>query len=780
MNKRPGAAAGRWCYSARRSVAAALLLSSVSAFAETEAITKETPWRVFLVCNLNPRGRAGLVANSPAPPANWMQADFDDGGWGRYGSDLVEQIGVTGGDKVALFLRAYFAVSDPAQASDLTLTLGCPGEATVYVNGKQVPRQGAFPGNVLRRGANTLAIEVRAPVGLTELKLASASGKGPVSYAEALKAVTLSNATAMDTIAERPRLARGMANGIAKASMPLARGNPFEPIRPLRAIAPRGGTGSAQVVVSGPAPFSGLQAGIAPLRQAAGKATLPARLAYGQQSDEEDASAALQPSPAASGAVQPVWVLVDVPREQPPGWYTGELQVAVGAQRWSAPVQFFVAGWTTPLPEQSATLLSIYQSPDTLADYYKVEPWSDRHFALIGRSLNIMGKTGNDVLLVPVAIQNYLNHKHGLIRWVKKGADYEPEFGAFERYLDLFIAAFGKPKVVTLSVWKHDFGTRTWFRGMKNDTVKPCLVTEYNPATKEMKPMEAPHFGAPGSEEFWKKMTDGARRVLKAKGVSDRFLLLGEAFDSRPLEAHRAFWAKIEPTMRWQIYSHFDGGEPPIKDGKFICHGGFDVGLCIKPNDGGLPEFWRKKTSETPLDFLWAQAARTYIHATASPLAFRAVLQGVGRGGGTLGRIGLDFWPIGKGKHGRPASYYSCPPNEGWLWRAHVPALTAPGPEGAVLTTRAQMLIEAVQEAEATIALIRAKPTASPELAKRIETCRAERHAAYRLGEALAQSSISLDWNGIAAREYAVAAELAGTPGVGDWNHPLAMTADER
>jgi hypothetical protein len=386
-----------------------------------------------------------------------------------------------------------------------------------------------------------------------------------------------------------------------------------------------------------------------------------------------------------------------------------------------------------------------------------------------------MAKMGNDVLLVPIVLDNYLNHKNGMVRWVRKGDGYEPDFAAFERYLDLQTKVCGRPKIVTLSVWKHDFGTRTWFRGMNSAVVKPCMVTELDPKTGAMKPMQAPHFGEPGSEEFWKTMIDGVRRIVKARGIDDRNLLLGEAFDSRPLEPARLFFEKIAPGMRWQIYSHFDGGEPRSKDGKFVCHGGFEVGFRINPNDGGLPEFAREYPKVTPNEFFQAQAQRTVIQPTSSPLSFRAVMRDAGRGGGTLARIGLDFWPIGDG---RPRSLYGCPPNEGWLWRGHVPTLTMPGPDGAVPTTRGQNLLESVQETEALVQLLRAQPAAKPEVRARIQALLAARGQARWVGDTLPQAMISLDWFAMSAREYALAAELAGEPSEGDWAAPPAVKAE--
>ena len=202
---------------------------------------------------------------------------------------------------------------------------------------------------------------------------------------------------------------------------------------------------------------------------------------------------------------------------------------------------------------------------------------------------------------------------------------------------------------------------------------------------------------------------------------------------------------------------------------KFICHGGFELGFRINPNGGGLPEFAEGRTGKGGTiptnEFHVAQCERTEIQSTSSPLSYRAVM----RTSGTMARIGLDFWPMGAGKHGRPESYYGCPPNEGWLWRGHVASLTAAGPDGAVRTTRAQMFLEGLQDSEVYIALQRAKVKASPELAKRIDACLAQRHYANVIAKALPQASISLDWLGLSAREYQLAGELTGQPAGETW-----------
>ncbi len=810
----------------------------------TQAVTEDTPWRVFLVCSRQDKHRREPPTYTVSPPEGWTAADFDDSGWGRYGPGLTAAVGGYGFDQspdaTMLGLRTQFGVADPRRVGVLTLALEYRGGVVVYVNGREIARRHLpegplgpetradaypkevfvdpegnplrsearpaeehreryegrirrvsvrVPADVLRKGPNTLALTFhRAPLkgmrfgrktewstaGLCGVSLTGTGAGGVIPYAKPLEDVTVTNATPLDTIAATPGRHRAgfLWWGVTVTPAGLPGGNPFEPLRPIRAIAPRGGVCSGQVVVRGPKALEGLHATLAPLRLDGGDAVLPAdavRVAYAAQGENESFCNALLPAPPEGAAVVPVWVLVDVPRNQPPGWYTGTLVVRVGAKAWEVPVQVLVAGWTLTDPQANATLVSLYQSPDTLAEHFGVEPWSDRHFALIEQSMRTMAAMGGDVVFVPVILDNYLHHQTGMIRWVRRGAKLEPDFSAFERYLDLHTRVFGRPKVVTLSLWKHAFGCRTWFRGMKSDKVEPCMVTALDPATGKMTPMEAPHFGRPGSEAFWTTMIDGARAIVEKRGIDPDFLLLGEAFDSRPLQPVVDFFEKIQPGMRWQIYAHWVR-EPAPEDGVLVAQGGLEVGFRINPNGGGLPEFERHwpDVEIEPRKFLVAQVQRTEIHNDSSPLSYRVAM----RTSGTLARIGLDFWPIYTDDRGRRRSYYRSPPKEGWLWRGHVPALTAAGPRGTVRTTRGQMLLEGVQEVEALILMKRAQRASIPKAGARLTSCLAARSEADVVGRTLSQAMISLDFGAMAAREYALLADLAGEPDPGSWDRP--------
>jgi len=198
---------------------------------------------------------------------------------------------------------------------------------------------------------------------------------------------------------------------------------------------------------------------------------------------------------------------------------------------------------------------------------YETSPWGA---ALMFESrLPLMGQVGNDVLFIPVVHGTHLGHQTGLVRWVKDGTQYRPEFAVLQRYLDLYEKHCGPPSVICLVVWKPQFGSHALFRGAQVKTREPIVVTQLDPATGGMSPLTAPMFGKPDSEVFWKSMIDGVRKIVRGRGWDERQLMLSQGFDSRPLQEAVDFFHKIAPGMRWTVFSHWSG-DPGPKDGKLI------------------------------------------------------------------------------------------------------------------------------------------------------------------------------------------------------------------
>lgn len=82
------------------------------------------------------------------PPANWMNADFDDARWPRARAvaaqgSVAQAIAPPGLQFSAglLCLRGKFAVTDPAAVRELCLTLSYRGGVVVHLNGREVARR---------------------------------------------------------------------------------------------------------------------------------------------------------------------------------------------------------------------------------------------------------------------------------------------------------------------------------------------------------------------------------------------------------------------------------------------------------------------------------------------------------------------------------------------------------------------------------------------------------------------------------------------------------------
>jgi len=640
----------------------------------------------------------------------------------------------------------------------------------------------AVPRGVLQKGPNVLAIELHrsatrrgdwSTVGLCEVKLASLTGNGVIAYEDAAGGLQLSNASPLATISratdgKMPYRATWNVGPLAVSPAGIRYGNPFDPLRPMQMVAARGGVCSGQVVLSSSNGLRNVRAEIGPLTHQSGSTIPPEDVAirYAHQAEGGRYCDALLPEPAEDATAQPVWVIVEVPNPQPPGWYAGQLKVAADGETFGLRVQVLVSGWKLPDPKDYGSFASLLNSPDSVALQYDVEPLSPEHFALLEDSLKLMGQVGNDVLFVPVVHGTHMGHRTGLIRWVKEDGGYRPEFDAFEKYLDLYGKHCGPPKVICLIVWKPQYGSQAKFRGAQVKTQEPIVVTELDPATGKMTKLEAPMFGREGSRAFWKPMIDGVRRIVRDRGWDPRSVMIGQGFDSRPLKPTLDFFREIAPSVRWTVFSHWARDPGPV-DGKLVVNEVMEVGYREEVAGGVLPELRPDYPDAARHDFLTAGAHRIQILTWSSPTSFRNVPNMTG----TFCRIGLDFWPVDL-QEDRLRSLFNTRICGSWLYKSNPHAIVAPGSHGAIGGVRFQMLREGVQETEARIFIaqsIAALPAEQQEPYRRLLSERAE---ARRVAAALTQAQISLDWLGLTAREYAAAAELAGLESEGSWDTP--------
>lgn len=596
-----------------------------------------------------------------------------------------------------------------------------------------------LPKNLLRKGMNVLAIQIHrtaynevalsdtkksffgddnrnawTTVGLVDLAL-SGNGSGLTDGTTRPKGVVIWNANPMQAIYD------------------VDQGDNGATVKPLRLAGTRGGAFSGQIVVSSDAPIKGLNATVSPLRSIKGSSTISAsamqvryaqpgfpemgnegRFRYGlrnvrrfdglAESPPEEILQVEKPRERGAqqdpgGAVQPVWLTVEIPSETKAGDYTGELLLTVEGKKHIVPVELSVADWQMPSPQNYKTVVDFIQSPDSVALQYNVQPWSEQHYELLGKSFKQIAKLGGCTLYVPLICRTHFGNSESMVRWVKRAdGGYDPDFSIVERYIDVAMDAGIKPRVVVLDVVEWYVGPKGDFGRGEQDPTKwqPPFVTEYDPQTKTCHEITAPGFVTPAAKDFWKPVMDGLRVRLEKRGLPDT-MMLGVKTDMSWVPKEIAqFFKDVAPGVPWVDQGH--GPDTKILDvpvGFATC-----VWTARKAVD---PSIKRTYGWQNP----WMLV---YFHRDLVPswpltefrLTTERVIGGNQRG---IGRLGVDFWPALEDSRGKKVIIAGRYP-EGRAAQLSVKlAFLAPGPEGALSTVRLEMMREGIQECEARIFL---------------------------------------------------------------------------
>jgi len=550
---------------------------------------------------------------SPLPDPDWFEVDFDDSDWttgqgaffGGYGNNRPSGAAL-------LCVRGRFGVDDPARVGGLKLSLAYRGGVVVYVNGKELARHHLsggrldplslaedypldvfvtpdgeallpnfgsatppanlkdryearirkatldIPAGMLISGINVLALELHRTaipdelppfgrgawdtVGLLSATLTASPGSAVVANAGTDGGIQISKADPW----ARLRSGGGSVD-------------PFAKVSPLELLAPRNGFASAQVVVSSMSGFSGLSAKASELKTDGGAAIPSAavRLRYGKVGGD---FVGLFERPIDGAEVQPVWMTVHVPPGTPAGRYTGGLSIRAAGKSVTVPIELTVFGWRVGNPKDWKTCVNVLQSPGSVAARYGVPLWSDRHFQLLEKSMQLMAEVGNDVLGVS-AVGKSVFGDDPLIVFRNQGGRYVPEFKFLDRYLELYDQHVGRPQFFSLQVWSYGMYrsgvTRDGGRDEWRNTVIPLVELRGD----RLVPIEAPIYGRPGTEETWRLVMEGLRERVEKLGWPKECILLGTSGDAWPSAITVNFFKRIAPYAQWRALTH-GGGVP--------------------------------------------------------------------------------------------------------------------------------------------------------------------------------------------------------------------------
>ncbi|HOX07471.1 MAG TPA: hypothetical protein PK280_13795 [Planctomycetota bacterium] len=676
---------------------------------------------------------------------------------------------------------------------------------------KDAPAGVVVPGSMLRKGVNVIAIENRSALisdlaierspsgqswqgvlspwphaGVLQARLTSASGAGLVPNAGPAAGVEVASAQPLETLATWDY------------------SHPAEKPAPIRMVGVRNGTFSGKLALSSAAAIKGLKASVSELAQDGGKAKLPAaavKVRFGEPgkpnvgwNGPERFDRLLAESPAevppvqvrlrnqwgdtkwqpAPTAVAAVWVTVQVPADAAPGEYKGALTVeAEGlAAKLSVPVELKVHDWKAPEVKDYAQRYNLYQSPDTLAQYYKVPLWSDKHWELMGKSFEVLRSAGNSVCVLNLVVKvPSLNNTESMIRWVKKAdGGYDYDFSIAEKYMDLYEKVSGKPAILELFVWEHHTKTD------KKPPV-PLSVTVVDPATGKTDLLQQPPYDTPENEAFWKPVLTELRKRIEKRGWFDVTAMCYTSYCWGPTKEQVDIFKNIWPDGKWMNCTHsnpasYGGtqGTMPVTYSEWV----WGCGGLYNPDGGkgaaNYPRPWLKGTARIEVANPRYGVGMFHGFYDSSPLVLyraapEAALQGGVRG---FGRVGGDFWPLPIGKDGRMGhicdSYAAVGPAN------NIKALISPGADGATFNERLEMFREGLVVTEAMVFLQKALEAKSAgDLTGKIEELLDERARYYlrtRPNQECSWLSFECsDWQGRDDRLFALCAELAKAGG---------------
>jgi len=361
-----------------------------------------------------------------------------------------------------------------------------------------------LPVGRLRRGRNVLAVECHRSGYPAACRKAGPGEFAPVGLARLVLAADAAPGAIVPSVGRPPGF-QLFAADVVEDVYDISYGCPADPPAAVRIVAARNGRFSGQIVAGSTGPIRALSVRPPRLARADGEA-LPASavgVRYGvpgrrmtrvgghvyggpagptlgvhfhrfegllerppdvvpvrrqREKLRADRRAALGlPREPVPGAVCPIWLTVHVPADAACGEYAGDMTVAAdGVAPHKVPVVVEVADWAVPDPADYASRLSIYQSPDTLAAYYKVTPWSARHWSLIERSVKLIAAAGNHTIILPLLSKEQGGNAEGHVTWLgPPDGPFTYDFSVMERYLDCCLRHHDPDRIaaVCLTVW---------------------------------------------------------------------------------------------------------------------------------------------------------------------------------------------------------------------------------------------------------------------------------------------------------------------------------------
>ena len=696
-----------------------------------------------------------------------------------------------------LCVRGIFTVTEPPCVQELILSVSFRGGLIVYLNGKEAGRafmpEGKInpntlaseyppeaslkpdgqslhftsdykmfyenyqkrlrevslrlPVDFLHKGTNVLAIEIHRTVLPPELKK-----KGAECWATAgLQNIELKARCSGGIVpnVERPSYIQiWNANPLESFNQPVF-GDPHESLKPIYLVGARNGWFTGQVIISSDQPIRELRIRMSELRHYENKCSITTehvKVLYGNTNITETPLEVptrkfYRYEMRKPQALLPIAVTVHVPADTIHGVYQGNLYITAKGFATNISVHLKVCDWTLPDPWNFQTIVDMVQSPESVALYYEVPLWSEKHFELLDKSIRFLSQIGARVIYIPLLTKTHFGNEQSMVHWIlNQDGTYSHDFSIAEKYIDLFLKNKVRPLAVCLEI-KAEYCANDDGRGAETNVCVTCR----NPVTQQVEEIKGPLYkDTEASVKFWQPVAKGMLELLQKRGLADK-LMLGIFHDSERsgTAAVVAVWNQILPQT--PLFCHRHGYSPTRFGGKIVGFQADCYAVKYAPDpDDGYTYGWKHK-------WLAVQFARNIKGLPAYRLIAEWNIQGNRRG---FGRLGLDFWPVLKDREGQKrltiVNRHRLNNLANLTIGSYAPlACLTPGPDGAISSQAFEMLREGIQECEARIF---------------IEQILTDNTLRTKLGEKLANEAQKILDERIRCNNWAGGSDYAGTP----------------
>lgn len=354
---------------------------------------------------------------------------------------------------------------------------------------------------------------------------------------------------------------------------------PEVPRSPLKALSCRNAHTSLTALVTAPRPVAGARLAVSDL--VGEHAALPG-------SGLRIRLVGTVPTPEAGPVCDPLYdadafsidrcaallITAHVPRGVPAGTYRGTVSLQLdGAEAARNDIEVEVADVTLPDLHEWNFFLNVWMNPGAVSRRAGANVWSDEHFELLRPYVRDLSEHGQKTVVAPICYQPWGTQTHepypNLVRWTKRGGEFEFDFSAFDRYVRLH-EEHGIDRAI------HCYSI------VQGPGATDSSVIEYTDAGSGRQVLLETRVGDPEWQQAWGAFFDAFSSHLDGRGWLDKAYI---GFDEKPdevMDRLLAFTAERAPGFRTALAGNI-GDHLAGRLDDLCLHVGFDERGVAQP-----------------------------------------------------------------------------------------------------------------------------------------------------------------------------------------------------